>query len=320
MKIDIISQLPKDSMKGIQITAQRWMGFLSELGHDAAVLPACREGGCDAAIAIGVRENHVILSAMTAHHAARPLAILLSGSDLYGGGLQEAGSADLLERARRLVVLQPGALEVLPEAYRIKTRVIYQSAEKPKSPPEKRKRTFDVCVISHLREKKDPFRTALAARLLPKDSRIRIQHLGGVVDRHLKITAVQEMGRNNRYQWLGQKAAWEARRMLAESQLVVITSREEGGATVISEAVVSGIPVLASRIPGNVGLLGEDYPGYFPVGDTEALAGLMARVEGDADFRSALQAHIAALEERFSPETEKAALAELAADLNPDHR
>ena len=69
---------------------------------------------------------------------------------------------------------------------------------------------------------------------------------------------------------------------------MVISSLSEGGANVISEAAVAGVPVLASRIDGNVGLLGADYPGYFPVGDTEALARLLRTAGAGAALRRAI--------------------------------
>ncbi len=68
--------------------------------------------------------------------------------------------------------------------------------------------------------------------------------------------------------------------------------RGEGGANVLSEALAASVPILATRIPGSVGILGPEYPGYFPVGDTEALAALLWRAETDRDFRAALRAHI----------------------------
>jgi glycosyltransferase involved in cell wall biosynthesis len=70
---------------------------------------------------------------------------------------------------------------------------------------------------------------------------------------------------------------------------MVLSSLSEGGANVISEAVVGGVPILASRIDGNVGLLGGDYPGYFPVGDTKALARLLQRIETDPRFVARLR-------------------------------
>ena len=75
-----------------------------------------------------------------------------------------------------------------------------------------------------------------------------------------------------RYRWLGALSQAAARRAIARARALVHMSRMEGGANVVIEAVRSGVPVLASRIDGNVGLLGADYDGYFPVGDAAALA------------------------------------------------
>ena len=59
---------------------------------------------------------------------------------------------------------------------------------------------------------------------------------------------------------------------MAAAKLMVISSVMEGGANVVSEACRIGLPILASDIPGNIGLLGEDYPGYFKTGDSQSLA------------------------------------------------
>ena len=75
----------------------------------------------------------------------------------------------------------------------------------------------------------------------------------------------------------------------------------------ISEAIVAGLPVIASRIAGNVGLLGEDYAGYFLTGDTHELACLMARAESDSEFLAELKSHCERLAHLFSPERELAA-------------
>ena len=68
----------------------------------------------------------------------------------------------------------------------------------------------------------------------------------------------------------------------------------------------SGVPVLASRIDGNVGLLGADYDGYFPVGDAAALAALARRFCADAAFAARLRAQCAAREPLFRPAAERA--------------
>src|SRR5262249_6268440 len=61
------------------------------------------------------------------------------------------------------------------------------------------------------------------------------------------------------------------------------------------------VPVLASRISGSVGLLGAKYPGYFPVGDTRALAGLLRQAEGEAAVYARLGAGGARLAPPFTP-------------------
>jgi glycosyltransferase involved in cell wall biosynthesis len=96
---------------------------------------------------------------------------------------------------------------------------------------------------------------------------------------------------------------------------MVLSSLSEGGANVISESIVAGVPILASRMEGNVGLLGADYPGYFPVGDTEALARLLRRIETDRAFVANLRRAIGRRAPLFRPEREIEAWRRLLAEL-----
>jgi glycosyltransferase involved in cell wall biosynthesis len=162
-------------------------------------------------------------------------------------------------------------------------------------------------VIGHLREVKDPFRAAKAARRLPASSRIRIVHLGAAETPRWAATAKAEMAANPRYVWRGDRPRPEVRRLLARARAMVLSSLSEGGANVMSEAVAARVPVLSTRIDGSIGLLGRDYPGYFPVGDTEALARLLNRIETDAAFLGRLQRAIARRAHLFRPAREKAA-------------
>jgi glycosyltransferase involved in cell wall biosynthesis len=82
----------------------------------------------------------------------------------------------------------------------------------------------------------------------------------------------------------------------------------EGGAHVVMEAVCRGTPVLASCIPGNVGLLGADYRGYFPPGDAGALATLLERVRDEPAMLADLTAQCAARAPLFDPARERATL------------
>ena len=152
---------------------------------------------------------------------------------------------------------------------------------------------------------KDPFRTANAVRLLPASSRIKVLHAGGALSPDMESEALAETKSNPRYSWLGELPRWKTLRLLASSRLLVLTSHMEGGANVVSEALACSIPVISSRISGSIGLLGEGYPGYFPVGDTQALADLLHRVETDQSFYLSLKAWCHRRKEIVSPDREK---------------
>jgi glycosyltransferase involved in cell wall biosynthesis len=171
-----------------------------------------------------------------------------------------------------------------------------------------------------LRQVKDPFRTALALRLLPEVEDLRVIHAGQALSLAMERRARAAMHRDRRYRWVGEVSRARARRLLAQSRLLVLSSRLEGGANVISEAIVDGVPVLASRIPGSVGLLGEGYPGYFPVGDTKQLAELLRRAHAERGFYEELRRWCARLRPRFQPAREQAAWRDLLRELVPADR
>jgi glycosyltransferase involved in cell wall biosynthesis len=171
-------------------------------------------------------------------------------------------------------------------------------------------------VSGHLREEKDPFRAAAALRHLPAASRVRVIHLGAPMSTDMAREAQQWMDREPRYRWLGELPHGDARRRLARSRVMVISSRMEGGANVISEALASGVPVIASRISGNIGMLGRDYAGYFPVENEKAIARLLWHAESDAAFYRRLKAQCKARQRRVEPERETRALERLLADLD----
>jgi glycosyltransferase involved in cell wall biosynthesis len=177
------------------------------------------------------------------------------------------------------------------------------------------RRAIVVSVIGHLRDVKDPLRAAEAARLLPADSRIRIEQVGHAYTPEWAERARAEMTINARYRWRDDVPPAAVRRLLSRSHAMVISSLSEGGANVISEAVAAGVPVLASRIDGNVGLLGSGYLGYFPVGDTRRLASLMQRIEGDPDFARRLREAVRARAPLFAPRRELAAWRRLLKEL-----
>jgi len=317
MKIGIVTPAPPDSRHGNRRTALRWAKLLRELGHRAWIAQRYEGQMCDVLIALHAKRSFDSIRAFRSQHPRRPLIVALTGTDLYQD-LRRSRRAQLaLEMATRLIVLQPKALDDLPPRFHAKTRVIYQSVESPKRiiATKSATRNFQVCVIGHLRDVKDPFRAAKAARLLPKSSRIEIIHVGAAMDERMAVGAEREMRANSRYRWLDEQTPERVRKILMTSQLCVHSSKMEGGANVVSEAIVAGVPVLASRIPGNVGLLGDDYPGYFEVGDTRGLAKLLWQAETDSAFLARLKASCRGQALNFLPQRERTALDELLAEL-----
>jgi putative glycosyltransferase (TIGR04348 family) len=313
VQIRLVTPAPGRSRGGNRVTALRWTRILRELGHAVSVDTEYRGGRCDVLVALHARRSFPSVERFRRDYPGRPLIVALTGTDVYGDLRGDARARRSVDMASRLVLLQPLALEELPEDARAKARVIYQSATPPPGRPGHRDnpRVFEVCVLGHLRPVKDPLRAAAAARLLPASSRIHITHVGAALTPDIESAARAEAAANARYRWLGELPRWKGLRVLARSRLLVLSSEMEGGANVISEAIVAGVPVLASRIPGSIGLLGEAYPGYFPVGDTAALARLLERAEDDAGFYGGLRTWCAGLKGLFDPARERQAWKDL---------
>ena len=62
------------------------------------------------------------------------------------------------------------------------------------------------------------------------------------------------------------------------------------------------------KIPINIGMLGADYPGYYPLADDPALAQLMARAAHDRRFYQSLKKAMLARRKLFAPAAERASL------------
>jgi putative glycosyltransferase (TIGR04348 family) len=317
MRALVVTPAPAGSRKGNRITALRWAWVLRELGHRVRLRETYAGEGCDLLVALHAGKSADSVARFRDERPTCPLVVALTGTDLYDDIRNNPAARRSLELADRLIVLQPLAVEELPIRLRGKARVIYQSVRAPHVHATPRRSSFDVCVMGHLRPVKDPFRTALAARLLPDGSRIRVVHLGGALTPEMETQAREEERANPRYRWLGEVPRRRALRLLARCRLLALTSRLEGGANVVGEAVTVGVPVVSSRIAGSVGLLGEDYLGYFPFGDTEALAGLLLRAESEPAFLEDLKRRCLALRPLFEPAEERRRWQELVKELAP---
>ncbi len=311
----MICPAPPRSLYGNRITALRWARILRRLGHRLVIAERYDGEPCDLLIALHASRSAEAALRFRERHPRQPLVIALTGTDLYRDISRDPRARQALAAADALVALQPLARRELPPQVRRKVRVIYQSAPKTPSPPRPRRDWFDVCVVGHLRAVKDPFRAAEASRLLPASSRVRVRQAGEAMEDGAAESARAEQDRNPRYRWLGGIPRWQARRLIASSHVLILSSRMEGGGNVISEAAVDHVPVLASRIPGSIGLLGSRYPGYFPFGDTAALARLLRRAETDSAFYANIKTWCSNLAPMFHPSRERAAWRSLLREL-----
>src|SRR2546425_6636908 len=94
---------------------------------------------------------------------------------------------------------------------------------------------------------------------------------------------------DGRYRPLGNVLHWVALRWLSRSHALVLSSRMEGGANVVCEAAAAGVPVIASRVSGNIGMLGRGYPGIYRLGDEGALARQIRRAALDRAYHERLE-------------------------------
>lgn len=326
----IVSPALADANNGNWQTARRWQSMLAERYR----VRICRDwsgSGRDAEdsamIALHARRSAASIQAWAQQHPGRGLAVVLTGTDLYRDIAQDAQARQSLELAQQLVLLQECAPLALPVALRPKSRVIFQSCS-ARAPQHKTTRQLRVLVVGHLREEKSPQTVWQAARLLRDQPGLLIDHVGAALAPAWAEQALAVMHDCPPYRWLGALPHEATRRRIQRAHLLLHPSLMEGGAHVIMEAVRSGTPVLASRVDGNVGMLGPDYAGYFECGDAAALADLLLRCRDELQAGSSalhglsspsllerLQQQCGQRAPLFDPARERAALLALGAEL-----
>ncbi|AZP11945.1 selenoneine biosynthesis selenosugar synthase SenB [Undibacterium parvum] len=246
------------------------------------------------------------------------LGLVLTGTDLYRDILSDPAAQASLRYAQALVVLQERGPDALPPELRHKAQVIFQSSAS-RAPAQKTPQHLRALMVGHLRAEKSPQTLFAAAALLAAQSDIFIDHIGAALEPELGAQAQACASQYPHYRWLGSQSHSRTLRHIQHAHVLVHSSRIEGGAHVVLEAVCSGTPVLASRIPGNLGMLGENYPGYFELDDAAGLAALLQRCRQDQELQHGYyQEIVQACTQRaplFSPAAEQAALLALVQGL-----
>jgi putative glycosyltransferase (TIGR04348 family) len=312
----MVCPAPRGSRSGNRRTAERWARILRSLGHEVRTAVDLEDGPRpDLLVALHAGRSAGAVRRARERAPAQPIVVALTGTDLSHDIHVDADARRSLALADRLVVLHDLAWRDVPAPHRPKIRLVRQSARAPRTTPARAIRTFDVAVVGHLRDVKDPLRTALAVRLLPPSSRVRVLHAGGPLDPSVARAAMREQKQNARYRWLGELSPARALRLIARAHLFVLTSRSEGGANVLGEAVMCGTPVISSDIAAARAALGADYPALFPVGDEGALAALIARAEADPRWLADLSKVVRKRRPLFEEKAERQAWRSLLAEL-----
>jgi putative glycosyltransferase (TIGR04348 family) len=319
----IVSPALAGANNGNWQTARRWASFLTDL----ADLRIVKEWPDEAAprdglmIALHARRSAAAIAAWARERGSAKLAVVLTGTDLYRDVLIDTGAQQSLQAASQLVVLQDLGIGALPPEHRPKARVIYQSVTARK-PVVKTRSRLRAVMVGHMRDVKSPQTLFDAAKLLRGRDDIEIRHIGRAEEDVWARRARETEAACPNYHWLGGLAHGETRSAIQRAHVLVHTSVLEGGAHVIMEAVCSGTPVIASHVPGNVGMLGADYEGYFEHGDAAGLARLL---QACRDTQSAddpahlglarLSAQCALRAPLFAPATEQRAVRQLVHEL-----
>ena len=301
-----------DANNGNWQTAHRWARMLQPAYRVRLASHWDKEdvGADDEAsmmIALHARRSAPSIAAWRAAHPRRPLVLALTGTDLYRDIDVDASAQQSLAAADLLITLNERGAQRLPPQLRAKCRVVLQSCS-ARAPLAKTDKHLRVIAVGHLRAEKDPRTLFRAVQRLADRTDILFDHVGTALDPALGQEAAALAASNPQYRWLGGLPHDAARRRIQAAHLLVQPSVMEGGAHTVIEAIRSGTPVLASRIDGNLGLLGDDYEGIFEVGDDAGLCELIRRARDDGTMLARLQQQVARRAPLFSPEAERASL------------
>ena len=314
-KLAIITPAMAEANNGNWRTAHRWQSLLQHdfktilLGDWSSATPT----DYDAVIALHARRSAPAIVQLRDACPNKALIVVLTGTDLYHDLATDRAAQHSLNLADALIVLQDDAIQFVPRVHRHKTHVVYQSA-KSLSPALKPSGQLDCVVVGHLRYEKSPETIFDLVPVLPPNLPIRILHIGAPLDAALAARAVATALSDTRYRWAGAMPHGLTRAAIKRAHLLIHPSILEGGANVIVEAIVAGTPVLASHMSGNIGMLGQDYAGYFPVGDHRALLERLTQ-SLQPNFLTRLNIAAHARAKFFTPSHEQAALKKILSGL-----
>lgn len=304
MQIILVTPAPVNSTNGNRISANRWAILLTQLGHDVTVAEKYSAETADLMIAIHAWRSQEAIFQFKRHNPLAKLIVVLSGTDIYQYiNSHHDSTLKAMHEADVLLGLNHQVIHALPYELKQRLCVIPQSATIPRLRVKPNKH-FLALVVGHLRDVKNPFQAAKATRSLPASSRIQVHHYGRAHSPSWGLQGRRETAVNRRYHWHGEVNKRQLATLYQQANVMIISSKLEGGANVICEAITAGLPILASKVAGNVGLLGENYEGYYALSDTAMLRKKLIKLERDRSFYSRLKAQCLKLQKNYNPHRE----------------
>jgi putative glycosyltransferase (TIGR04348 family) len=311
--VEVVASTLATALSGNAITAERYVKVFAELGHTSKTV-GHPSGEADVVVALNAyRSARAIESAAVGRSL---VVVVLTGTDIYRFLPSDPDVVlGALTRADRIVGLNDRIGDDLEPRHRARLDIIYEGAAQSVVARDGASTEFAVAVVGHLRDEKDPCTVAAAVRDLPEHSRIVVNHYGAAHTEEWAVWARAEVSANERYRWHGEVPRERIASVYSRSCVLVNSSIMEGGANAISEAVMAYVPILASDIPGNVGVLGETYPGYFPVGDASTLRQALLGMEQRPDRVAELETAVIGLQQRLNLAVERRGWSALFAKL-----
>lgn len=297
--------------QGNSVTAQRTRLILLNAGFEVSVEGESYAGDdARCLIALNAWRSSGVIGEFDRLHPGRRIVVVVTGSDIHHPEMQDEASATrrAMARADALVMLHDADFHALPEDLKQKAVCIFPSVSLPKEvrhQPETGEH-FVAVMAGNLRAAKNPQLAIEVAALLPDDSPIII-HSYGDASQELAASMMDASAEVPRFEWCGKVDHDLLLKKMAGAHLLFNTSTLEGGANAICEAVTMGLPVVASDIRGNAGMLGSDYPGLFPSGNAKAAVALLQRCVQDTSFYEDLRRRVGERAAVFDFATESAA-------------
>lgn len=319
MKICIFTPATAAGRTGNWVTAERWQRLLSAANHQVVVAHQAdfNFGNFDLLIGLHAKRSGSVLLQFKKNYPDRPAIVAMTGTDVYrdlaaGRRRKSATAIRTLDVCDRIILLQPLMGKRLRKSWRDKSDVVMKDVQANRVEIQRdrgaQNGSLKICVVGHLRSEKDPFRTALAIRKPVAEFRFQLTQAGAALSDSFRDRADREMQRNPDFRWLGSVAKSRVASLMSESNVLVNSSRMEGAPNVLFESLAIGLPILASKIDGHVGVLGSDYPGYFRVGDTAELRKLLIRYATDSKFQQRLSTRLRQVTQRLAAGNEQHAL------------